>query len=332
MKKSIICYLLCFLMLFSASCSISLTNGSVEEPEFDNLIDPEDSPYYFVLDEDVKAEISAYVGKEFTYACYYGEHEGKHVFGSVRPTGVANGGMLVSGFCLSASGSPYLVVWDGNALIQYDYSCDIFSFETAKEIAIIHQNHFVNGCRGYCYFRQDRQDKEIKEAPYSTLLRPVVNWSLEGDYGLKGYWGEQDSLFSGELDVVLESVILPGEVEETETYVITIENTKDNEEKLAYYGTVASIDRAFQLTEDMWLDSYGEVSQAEETELLRAKSIKVCMPIITAEPTELNVELYIACERIPYESSEDFYLLIIKADEETGKKYVSGIYYYKEIE
>ena len=314
-------------MLFSASCSISLTNGSVEEPEFDNLIDPEDSPYYFVLDEDVKAEISAYVGKEFTYACYYGEHEGKHVFGSVMPTGVANGGMLVSGFCLSASGSPYLVVWDGNELIQYDYSCDIFSFETAKEIAIIHQNHFVNGCRGFCQFRTG--DK-VKEATYESLLIPTLAWP-EGEYALKGYWGEQDSLFSGELDVVLESVILPGDVEETETYVITIENTKDNEEKLAYYGTVASIDRAFQLTEDMWLDSYGEVSQAEETELLRAKSIKVCMPIITAEPTELNVELYIACERIPYQSTDDVFIFIVSTDEETGKKYVSSIYYYKEI-
>ena len=328
MKKSIICCLICFLMLFSASCTASLTSESVEEPAFDNLINPEDSPYYFVLDEDVKAEISAYVGKEFTYACYYGEHEGKHVFGSVYPTGVAYGGMLLSGFCLSASGSPYLVVWDGNALIQYDYSCDIFSFETAREIAIIHQNHYANGCRGYCCFRQD---KKVIEASYSHLLRPVVNWSLEGDYGLKGCWGEQDQLFSGELDVVLESAILPGEVEETETYVITIENTKGYEEKFAYYGTVASIDRAFQLTEDMWLDSYGEVDQSGEDNFKRAKSIKVCMPIITAEPTELNVELYIACERIPYQSTDDVFIFIVSTDEETGKKYVSGIYYYDEI-
>ena len=133
------------------------------------------------------------------------------------------------------------------------------------------------------------------------------------------------------MDVALESVILPGEVGETETYVITIENTKGYEEKFAYYGTVASIDRAFQLTEDMWLDSYGEVSQAEETGLLRAKSIKVCMPIITAEPTELNVELYIACERIPYQSTDDVFIFIVSTDEETGKKYVSGIYYYEEI-
>ena len=86
--------MLSILLLFCANCTITVPYESEEESlieseqettsegvEQEEAPDPTEIDYvYTPLDEVVKADIEAYLGKTFSYSCYYGEHDGKHVF------------------------------------------------------------------------------------------------------------------------------------------------------------------------------------------------------------------------------------------------------------
>ena len=336
MKKSIFCCLLCFLMLFSASCSISLTNGSVKESiieeTFDNLIKIEDSPNYFVLDEEVRLEISACVGRDWYYdCCYYGEYEGKHVFYRTCSFG-ANGVVYVGPFKIFGLGVPDLFIWDGNKFTNFggSYACNIFSFETSRKIAIIHANHLWNSCSNnvypYCRFEEKRL---IHKLPSNELWRQISGDYIklpDGEYELKNYCVEQEPLFSGKLGVVdCDMGILPEEFRESDSYVVTIENTVGYEEKFTFYGTVASVEEMYQITEDMWLDSYEGFNQTGEFDLEKAKTLKYCVPVMVSAPNELNVETCIVTDNL----KDSAYLLVFNVNEQTGEKYISQVYEYE---
>ena len=80
MKKKIFCFVLCALLLFCASCTITVPYESVEESltqseqetasegvEQEEVPDPTEIEYtYTPLDEGVKANIEAYLGTTFS--------------------------------------------------------------------------------------------------------------------------------------------------------------------------------------------------------------------------------------------------------------------------
>ena len=336
MKKSIFCCLLCFLMLFSASCSISLTNGSVKESiieeTFDYPINPADSPYYFVLDEKVRLEISTYYGVDWKLdGCYWGEYEGKHVFYQTCNFG-ANERMYVGDFGLFCLGFADLLIWDGNELVHYGngHNCNVFSFEASKKIAIMHANHLWNLCEipshASCSFKEGRL---VYEIPNNELWRQISGDYIklpDGEYELKNYCVEQEPIFNGELDVVdCDMGILPGEFRESDSYVVTIENTVGYEEKFTFYGAVASVEEMYQITEDMWLDSYEGFNKTDEFDLEKAKALKYCVPVIVSAPSELNVEICIVTDNL----ENSAYLLVFNVNEQTGEKYISQVYEYQ---
>ncbi|MBR2336713.1 MAG: hypothetical protein IKA61_02075 [Clostridia bacterium] len=363
MKKRLFCYLICFILLLSASCTITVTNESEEESissseeestssseeesissseeestssiEFDNLIKIEESPYYFVLDEEVRAEISAYKGSEWRYdCCYYGEIEGKHVFYATNSFG-ASASMYLGDFRIFGLGWPSLFVWDGNEFkycSQHENS-KMFSFEASKQIAIIHANHLWNSCSNNVYPYCRIADKSlIHELPSDELWRQISGDYIklpDGKYRLNSSCSEQEPIFNGRLDVVTcEMGLLPGEFKETNSIVVTIENTVGYEDRFTFYGTVADVEEMFQITEDMWLDSYDGFNKTEEFSLEKAKTLKYCVPIKVSAPSELNVEICLVTDNL----KNSAYVLVFNVNEQTGEKYISQVYEYQKTE
>ena len=160
MKKRIICCLLCALMLFNASCNIyEPTEGNENEQIFqEEQLTIYPIVYDYVLDEKVKADIEAYNEKTGSYfssletSCYYGEHEGKHVFFTSFTWFTGLGSVDLNGFGIVGVGVPVLWVWDGKQAILCSPSSNIFSFETSKKIAIIRgfPLFFCNFRQGFC--------------------------------------------------------------------------------------------------------------------------------------------------------------------------------------
>ena len=335
MKKSIFCCLLCFLVLFSASCTISITSESEETPTYDNLINPEDSPYYFVLDEDVIAQISDYLGEPFEWGwCYYGEHEGKHVFYCPLLLGRSSS-LYIGNFRLYGIGEFVLKIWDGSKFTEYTTyteTCDIFSFETSREIALIHANHLWNSCSNslhpYCVYARGYLVEEISSTIFwQDISGDYINLP-NGEYELKNYCAEQEPIFNGELGVVdCDMGILPGEFKESDSYVVTIENTVGYEEEFTFYGVVADVEEMFQITEDMWLESYDGFNKTEEFDLEKAKALKYCVPIKVSAPSELNVEVCLVEDNL----KNSAYVLVFNVNEQTGEKYISQVYEYGKI-
>ena len=332
MKKSIFCCLLCFLVLFSASCTISLTSESEETPMFDNIINPKDSPYYFILDEDVKESMLAYFEKTGEYnfldkSCYYGEHEGKHVFFYRLPVATVLY-MNVGDFKIETAGSPYLLVWDGEKVVWYEGACNVFGFEASREIALIHCNHSINGCLYYKYCVDKCAYEEFNEVEELDYMR---RWSMgvelpNGGYELANYCSEQTPLFEGKIGVLPVNMgLLPGEFEKTKRYVLTVENVVDSEEKFTFYGVVADVEEMFQITEDMWLESYEGFNQTDEFDLEKAKALKYCVPIKVSAPSELNVEVCLVADNL----KNSAYVLVFNVNEQTGEKYISQVYEYQ---
>ena len=339
--------MLSILLLFCASCTITVPYESEEESlieseqettsesvEQEEAPDPTEIDYvYTPLDEAVKAEIEAYLGKTFSYSCYYGEHDGKHVFFIKSPLATAQDFQL-GAFSLYCSSIPYLRVWDGEKLVTYADECDIFSFEASKEIAFIHLNHLINECWRGCAFKNNRETKRtdyMSRWAYmvgGTNIYPPRTMVYTGDYAMQGYCAEQEPLFSGDMGFLSCNLgVLPGETKERYSLFVTLENVVGyEEEKFSCYGSVADVLDMYQITEDMWLDSYEGASQSEGFDLEKAKSLKYCVQIYTADTINLNVEV---CLALDYDKDHNSYILIMRIDEETGKKYVSEIYHYK---
>ena len=149
-----------------------------------------------------------------------------------------------------------------------------------------------------------------------------------GKYELKNYCVEQEPIFNCELDVVdCDMGILPGEFKESDSYVVTIENTVGYEEKFTFYGTVSDVEEMYQITEDMWLDSYEGFNQTDEFDLEKAKTLKYCVPVIVSASSELNVEICIVADNL----KDSAYLLVFNVNEQTGEKYISQVYEYGKI-
>ena len=359
MKKAIISIILCVFMIFCASCSITTSNESLEESvtvsnesveeslieseqettsesvEQEEAPDPTEIDYvYTPLDETVKAEIEAYLGHKFGYDCYYGEFEGKHVFGKATPLAAVDDFQLgaFSLFCVSVFG---LHVWDGEEYVDYWGVCDIFSFESSKEIAFIHLNHLINDCWMGCAFKENNATKKTK---YTTRwanmvggtygdVDPRVQWYL-GEYEMKGYFAKQTPTISGDMGFLACNLgVLPGETKERYSLFVTLENVVGYEgEKFSCYGSVADVLDMYQITEDMWLDSYDGFITSDNFDLEKAKSIKYCVPIHLSSPIEGCAEI---CLVVDNDKDKNTYILIMSVDEETGEKYISQIYQYQ---
>ena len=336
------------LLLFCASCTITVPYESEEESlieseqettsesvEQEEASDPTEKEYvYTPLDEAVKADIEEYLGKTFSYSCYYGEHDGKHVFFIISPLCTTQDFQL-GAFSLLCSNIPYLSVWDGEKLVTYADECDIFSFEASKEIAFIHLNHLMNECWRGCAFKKNKATKKTK---YTTrwvnmvggtygVVDPRVQWYL-GEYEMKGYFAKQTPTISGDMGFLACNLgVLPGETKERYSLFVTLENVVGYEgEKFSCYGSVADVLDMYQITEDMWLDSYEGASQSEGFDLEKAKSIKYCVPIHLNSPIEGCDEL---CLVLDNDKDKNTYILVMNIDEETGKKYISGVYHYQ---
>ncbi len=349
MKKSIISIILCVFMIFCASCTITVPYESEEESlieseqettsesvEQEEAPDPTEIEYvYTPLDETVKADIEAYLGKTFYYGCYYGEFEGKHVFyiqhflASVDHTNIG-------AFRIFSPNVHTLRIWDGNELVDYhdNKDCDIFSFEASKEIAFIHLNHLVNRCASKvkCTFENDELVNRTCYVDRWNYMVGGYDYDLPriklrvGEYSMQGYCAEGEVLFSGDMHVLGEDVYLPKENEKTLSIFVTIENIFGTEEKFNYYGTLADVLDMYQITEDMWLDSYDGFIASENFDLEKVKALKYCVPIYTADTINLNVEI---CLVLDHDKDKNTYILVMDIDEETGKKYISGVYHYQ---
>lgn len=350
MKKSIISIVLCVFMVFCASCTLTVPYESEEESliqseqentsesvEQEEAPDPTEIDYvYTPLDETVKAEIATYLGYEkfYNYVCYYGEFEGKHVFGETTPLAAVDDFQL-GAFSLFCANVFKLHVWDGEEYVEYWGVCDIFSFESSKEIAFIHLNHLINECWKGCAFKENKATKKTK---YTTRwaymvggtyggVDPRVQW-YPGEYEMKGYFAKQTPTISGDMGFLACNLgVLPGETKERYSLFVTLENVVGyEEEKFSCYGTVADVLDMYQITEDMWLDSYEGASQSEGFDLEKAKSIKYCVPIHLNSPIEWCDEL---CLVVDNDKDKNTYILVMDIDEETGEKYISQIYQYQ---
>ncbi len=348
MKKSIISIILCVFMVFCASCTITMPYESEEESltqseqettsesvEQEEDPDPTEIGYvYTPLDEAVKADIEAYLGKTFYYGCYYGEFEGKHVFGETTPLAAVDDFQL-GAFSLHCSNVFKLHVWDGEEYVEYWSVCDIFSFESSKEIAFIHLNHLINECWRGCAFKKNRATKKTK---YTTRwaymvggtygnVDPRVQWYL-GEYEMNGYFAKQTPTISGDMGFLACNLgVLPGETKERYSLFVTLENVVGyEEEKFSCYGSVADVLDMCQITEDMWLDSYDGFIASENFDLEKVKSLKYCVPIHLNSPIEGCDEL---CLVLDNDKDKNTYILVMDIDEETGKKYISGVYHYQ---
>ena len=365
MKKKIICYLLCLLMLLSVSCNTSSTKESAKESlresveesstesveesstesveesagaMLENYMKVENSPYYFALNEEVKMEIVAkYPSFERMAAvcCYFGEHEGKHVFFYLSRFG-AVASMNLGGFNLWGGSGVTLYVWDGNELIEYTNGvCDVFSFEASRQIALIYAaHHRVNSCHmkgNDCVFATKEIVKiDVYASRWVEAFGADINVRV-GNYAMHGYCTEQEPLLSGNMGIVAGSLgMMPGEFKETERYVVTLENVAGYEsEKFSWFGTVPDIMEMYQITEDMWLDSYEGFNKSEGFDLEKAKTIKYCVPINASDSTKLNVEFCLALDN---DQDGNAYILVMRKSDFTGKRYISHIYHYKRIE
>ena len=108
---------------------------------------------------------------------------------------------------------------------------------------------------------------------------------------------------------------------------VTLENVVGyEEEKFSCYGSVADVLDMYQITEDMWLDSYDGFIASENFDLEKVKALKYCVPIYTADTINLNVEI---CLVLDHDKDKNTYILVMDIDEETGKKYISGVYHYQ---
>ena len=356
--KKIICLVLSILLLFCASCTITVANESLEESVTvsnesleESLIeseqettsesveqeapDPTEIDYvYTPLDEVVKADIEEYLGKTFSYSCYYGVYEGKYVFFEITPLAAVRD-LQLGAFSLFCSSVPYLIVWDGKELVSYGDKCDIFSFEASKEIAFVHLNHMLNKCWGNCAFENDR---ETKRSNYMNRwaymvggtyggVDPRVQWYL-GEYEMKGYFAKQTPTISGDMGFLACNLgALSGETKERYSLFVTLENVVGYEgEKFSCYGSVADVLDTYEITEDMWLDSYDGFNMSENFDLEKAKSIKYCVPIHLNSPIEGCAEL---CLVLDNDKNKNTYILIMGVDEETGTKYISQSYQYQ---
>ena len=347
MKKKIFCFVLCVLLLFCASCTITVPYESVEESltqseqetasegvEQEEVPDPTEIEYtYTPLDEGVKANIEAYLGTTFSCCCYYGEYDGKHVFFIKTPLASVRS-LQLGAFSLRCSNIPCLMVWDGEEIVEYWEQCDIFSFEESKEIAFIHLNHLINDCWGACAFEKNR---DVKKTNYMTRWAYMVGSTYgnvdprirvyHGEYEMKGYVAEQTPTISGDMgSLVCELGVLPGETKERSSFFVTVENVVGSKEKFSCYGTVADVMETYEITEDMWLDSYDGFNWSENFDLEKAKSVKYCVPIHLNSPIEGCDEL---CLVLDNDKDKNTYILVMNVDEETGKKYVSQIYQYQ---
>lgn len=345
MKKSLICGLLCFLMFTNTSCIILSTSESEKEStSYYYELDEEEKEgeesnfHYYELDEEVKASILAYFEKTgetsdfLEEGCYYGEYEGKHVFFSSVPA-LAESNLYVGCFRMPSPNGANLWVWDDSGLTVYVENCNIFDFDSAREIALVHSNHTYNGCLyskkhlNKCAFKDGG---EVVEVDYFNRWAYLSGATIElpkDSYGLKGYYAEQTPLLSGKIDIsYIDMGLLPGEFEHTNRYVLTIENIVGYEEKFAFYGTVSDIEELCQITGDAWLESYAVSNHAENVDLEKIKRLKYYVPIKPADPSVFNVEI---CLVVDMSYVGDAYVLVIKVNEETGQRYVSEIYCYK---
>ena len=226
-----------------------------------------------------------------------------------------------------------LRIWDGEKIVNYQQNCDIFSFETSKEIAFIHLNHMLNGCFGFCAFENN---KETKKSNYIDRWGYMVGELADdyapielrlGEYEMKGYLAEQTPIISGDMVFLLGDVEgLPDYPQKTRAIFITIKNLLGFEEEYYFYGTFADIMDMYEITEDMWLDSYDGFTKTENFDLEKAKSLKYCVPIYVADTVEFGHEI---CLVLDNDKDKNTYILIMDINEETGKKYISGVYQYQ---
>ena len=300
------------------------------------MSDPTELEYvYTPVDESVLADIELHLGNKFGYVCYYGEFEGKHVFFAASPF-AAVGAVQIGAFSLYCSSLPILQVWDGKELVEYWDKCDIFSFESAKEIAFIHLNHMINKCGHRCTFKSNEASKLTNYVTRWVYMVGITHGSTPrvilrtGNYAMLNYCAEQEPLFSGDMGFLACNLgVMEGETKERSSLFVTVENVLGFDEKFGYYGTLADVLEMYEITEDMWLDSYDGFNTSENFDLKKAKTLKYCVPIHPADSTKLDVEI---CLVVDNDKDGNYYILVMRKNEETGKKYISQIYHYKLVE